>query len=214
MLELNSMNKFRNMLIAFLISFFVFNNFNTVSANEKITSDKITKKYIEQYKFSRSFILRFSNIIYNEKDQDIKIPIFQGKYEDVLYKDFREYCLKEKLLEPKVRETGFMIKCKKGEVRKTFHEFIKFYKSSILTGINVEKPTVMYLGSTDWIIKYDFIVNAVPCYITIMLSPRDKDLNKKQKDIELKSVYDIIPDEDEIEPGFIYKIYIGSKSTD
>jgi hypothetical protein len=193
---------------------FVMNNCNPVTANQRISSEKISDKHIELYKYDMSFILRFSNMIYNEENKDIVIPIFQGKYEDVLYKDFIDYCIRNKLLQPKVMETGFMIKTKKGDIRKTFHQFLAFYKSNILKNVDIEKPTVMILSSTDWIIKYDFIVNGVPCYLKIELPPRDEDLKKKRKDLILKSVYDIIPEEEDMEPGFLYDFYIGSKSTD
>ena len=189
-------------------------NCTSVSARELIKPEKITVNHVEPYKYTRTFIIRFSNIIYHEAGREIKIPIFQGKYEDVLYKDFRDYCFDKKLLEYKVRETGFMIKTKKGETRKTFHDFLTFYKSNILRNVDIEKPTMMSLGSTDWVIKYDFTVNGIPCYMQIELTPRDEDLNKAQKDMIMKSVFDIIPDETEQEPGFLYKFYIGSKSTD
>ncbi len=208
------MNKSRIVIILLAVSLFVINNCNTVSANEKIAPEKITSKHVELYKYDRSFILRFSNIIYNEEGHNITIPIFQGKYGDVLYKDFRDYCVKNKLLEPKVKETGFMIKAKKGEVRKTFHQFLAFYKLNIFKDVDIEKPTAMVLSSTDWIIKYDFQVNGIPCYLKIELSPRKEDLKKRQSDLKIKSVYDIIPDENDMEPGFLYDFYIGSKSTD
>ena len=107
-----------------------------------------------------------------------------------------------------------MIKAKKGEVRKTFHQFLAFYKLNIFKDVDIEKPTAMVLSSTDWIIKYDFQVNGIPCYLKIELSPRKEDLKKRQSDLKIKSVYDIIPDENDMEPGFLYDFYIGSKSTD
>lgn len=205
----------KKILFLMLIAFFSFNNCNTILANEKtIQSNKITSNHVEPYKYKRTFILRFSNIIYDEEKPIIVIPIFQGKYENVLYSDLLNYCVTNNLLEPQVMETGFMIKTKKGEVRKTFHDFLAFYKSNIFKDINVEKPTVMSLGSTDWIIKYDFTINNIPCYMKIELTPRKEDLKKKQSDLKYKSVYDIIPMEEEKEPGFLYDFYIGSKSTD
>ena len=72
----------------------------------------------------------------------------------------------------------------------------------------------MSLGSTDWIIKYDFTINGVPCYMSILLTPRDEDLNKAQKDMIMQSVYGIIPEEVMDEPEFSYNIFVVSKSTD
>lgn len=209
------MNKKKVLLIVIAISFSLVVNCRTIIANDTIiTTDKITSVHVEPYKYKRTFIIRFAKIIYYEEGKKIEIPVFQGKYENVLYKDFREYCLNNKLLEPKVRESGFMIKCKIGETRSAFQEFLKFYKSSIFKDIDIEKPTVISLSATDWIIKYDFNINGVPCYMTIMLPPREADLNQKQSDVKFKSVFEIIPKEDEKYPGFLYKIYIGSKSTD
>ena len=209
------MENSKRILIIMAMAFYAFVNCNTISANAKtIKSDQITINHVEPYKYNRSFIIKFSNVIYIEKGKTIKIPIFQGKYEDVLYDDFINYCIKNKLLEPKVMQSGFMIKTKKGEIRKTFHDFLAFYKSNIFRNIDIEKPTVMSLGSTDWIIKYDFTINGVPCYMSILLTPRDEDLKKAQKDMIMKSVYEIIPEEKMDEPEFSYNIFVGSKSTD
>jgi len=195
------------------MSLCIFAYCNTVSA-EIIKLNKITNHHVEPYKYTRSFIIRFSNIIYYENGKEVKIPVFQGKSDNVTYDDLILYCINNKLLESDANETGFMIKTNKGDVRKTFREFLRFYKSNIFKDIDIEKPTIMSLGSTDWIIKYDFTINGIPCYMKIELTPRKEDLKKKQSDLEYQSVYDINPMEDEKEPGFLYKIYVGSKSTD
>ena len=211
--EVIEMQTFKRIELFIAISFCIFLYCNTVSA-ENVKMNKITNKHVEPYKYSRSFILRFSNIIYCEKNQEIKVPVFQGIYEDINYNDLITYCVNNNLLESDANETGFMIKANIGETRKTFHKFLAFYKLSIFKNIDIEKPAVMSMSSTDWIIKYDFLVNGIPCYMKIELTPRKEDLKKKQNDLKYKSVYDIIPMEDEGESGFLYKIYIGSKSTD
>ena len=188
-------------------------NCTSSGTNKIIKGSEITNKHIEQYRYKRVFILRFSNLIYEEDNKEIKIPIFQGDMGNGLYEDFMDYCLKNKLLEPGVMESGFIIKCNKGEVRKTFYEFLKFYKSNILKDVNIEKPSEMWLSTDDWIIKYDFIINNIPCFIEIELDPSDEDLYKNPVS-EYKSVYEIIPEEDSEQPGIFYSIYIGYKSSD
>lgn len=208
------MYKNKSFLLFIIMILSLFNNCSSFSAKERIKLDKITSKHVEPYKYTRTFILRFSNLVYYEEGREIIIPLFQGNLGDVEYKVFRDYCLKNKLLEPKVMESGFIIKPKKGEIRKTLHEFLAFYKLTIFRNINIEKPTLMRLSSSYWTINYDFKVNGVNCYISIELPPREEDLDKSEIELDYKSVYDIIPDEGEIEPGFTYHIYIGSKSTD
>jgi len=193
-------------IIILLVSIFI--DCTSNGTNKIIKGSEITNKHVEEYKYEMVFILKFSNLIYEKNNKKIKIPIFQGDMGDALYKDFRDYCLRNQLLEPGVMESGFIIKCNKGEVKKTFHEFLKFYKSNILKGVNIDKPSEMWLSSTDWTIKYDFMINDIPCFLEIKLSPRDEDTPDS-----VKSVYEIIPEENEEQPGIFYSIYVGFTSS-
>jgi len=174
--------------------------------------NKITSQEVEVYKeYYNTFIIRFSHLIYEVENKKIKIPIFQGIYGDILYKDFRSYCLEKKFLEPKVKESGFVIKAKKGELRKTFHDFLKFYKSNILKDTNIEDISSASLDDTDWTINYDFTVDSVPCYLKVEIEASEEDLKEYMK---YKSVYQIKPNEKMSKPNISYGFYIGMKSTD
>ncbi|MCL2154232.1 MAG: hypothetical protein FWH53_01070 [Leptospirales bacterium] len=174
------------------------------------TAKNITSKEVEQFDNDRLFIIRYSNIIYEKNGKTIKIPIYQGTYGDVLYKDFRDYCLKMNYLEPKVRETGFIIKAKKGELRKTLHGFLDFYKGNILKSL-IDKPTSMSCDGYEWFIFYDFVMAGLPCYMMIRFDTSEIDNENYRK---YKTPYDIITNEDMENPNFSYSFSIGFKSTD
>ena len=179
-----------------------------------IKDSEITNEMIFPYRFEGIFLLTFSNIIYKEQKKEIKIPIFKGNNGDVYCDDIISYCIKKKYIDEDQWLT-YIIKCNKGEVRKTFHEFLKFYKSNILKDVNIEKPTFMGLSSTDWNIYYDFTVDNIPCFLEIQLDPRDEDLNKAPSpDRGYKSVYEIIPEENIEQSGFTYKFITNHKTKD
>jgi hypothetical protein len=169
----------------------------------------IPNKHIEKYGEYNVFIIKYSNMVYEKEGRIIKIPIFKGTYGDILYKDFRDYCLKMKYLKPKVRESGFIIKSKKGELRKNFHEFLNFYKSNIFKDININNPTSMMCDGYEWFIDYDFVIEDVPCYMTIRIDSNEED-NKNYRKYE--SPYQIKTKEKSDEPFFSYSFYIGTKS--
>ena len=174
------------------------------------TAKNITSKEVEQFNDDKLFIIRYSNIIYEKNGKTIKIPIYQGTYGDVLYKDFRDYCLKMNYLEPNVKESGFIIKSKKGELRKTLHRFLDFYKGNILKGI-IDKPTSMLCDGYEWFIDYDFVMEGIPCYMTIRLDTSEIDNENYRK---YKTPYEIITNVDIENPYFRYSISVGFKSTD
>lgn len=178
------------------------------AADKLISADEINSKYIEQYRFS-IFIMRFSNIIFEEKGKNIKIPIFQGKYGDVANKDIIEYCIKNKYIDEDIWLHN-IVKCKKGEIKKTFHEFLAFYKSNILKDVNLNDPKAIELSSDDWFITYDFIIDGVPCYLEIRFLAKDEDLQSNNP--VYKSVYEITPNENIKDPNFTYHFIIGAKS--
>jgi len=155
-----------------------------------------------------SFIISFSNIIYEVQGKSIKIPIFQGTEGDLLYKDFREYCLTNKYLEPRVRESGFIVKCKKGEVKKTFIEFINFYRSNILKDVNFDDKSNFDVNESGWIIFYKFKIDGIPCVLNIEIDAAKRIDRKK-----LKSVYDIMVNEDMTYPSFAYSFDVNSEVT-
>lgn len=175
-----------------------------------IGKEQITSKEVEVAEggWFNSFIIHFSNLIYEVNDKKIKIPIFQGTAGDVLYKDFKAYCLKEKYLEFNVRESGFIVKCKKGEVKKTFIEFLNFYRSNILKDVDFSNKSNFDADESGWIIFFKFKVNGIPCVMEIEIEAADRiDRNK------INSVYDIMVNENMEYPSFAYSFDINSEET-
>jgi len=181
----------------------------TVSVKSE-TAKNITSKEVEQFDNDKLFIIRYSNIIYEKNGKTIKIPIYQGTYGDVLYKDFRDYCLKMNYMKPGYMESGLIIKAKKGELRKTLHGFLDFYKSNILKDV-IDKPTKMSCDGYEWFIDYDFVINGIPCYMMIRFDTSEID-NKNYR--KYKTPYEIMTNEDMKDPHFSYVFFIGFKSTD
>jgi len=108
------------------------------------------------------FIIKFSNLIYEKDGKEMRIPIFQGTMGDVSYKDFLKYCVDKKYLEPNVAETNFIIKAQKGKLTKTFHEFLYFYKGSILKNVDISKPNKIKVDGGALDMYYDVVSNGVP----------------------------------------------------
>lgn len=183
------------------ITFFSVALFNNCFAENNVQINKISNQQVEEFKFKRTFIVKFTNIIYHRKGKDIKIPIFQGTYGDLSYKNFLAYCRDKKFIEPDASESAYVIKCKKGKIKETLHEFLAFYKSNILKDVDINNPTDMGISSTGWVIKYDFIIEGIPCTLQIDFEARKID---EKRTPEAKSVYDIIPEENIKDPFFFY----------
>ena len=171
---------------------------------------KITEKEIEPFKYPMTFIVRFSAIVYETKGKNIKIPIFQGNYGEIKYKDLIDYAIEKKYIDQNMW-VAYIIKCKKGEIRQTLHELLKFYKSNILKNVDVDNFNNASLTSTEWTITYDFMIEGVPGYLEIQFDPRAEDVDNEPK---YKSVYEIIPEEKVKDPNILYTFVIGVKSTD
>ncbi len=138
--------------------------------NKKIYKlNEIPKAAIKSIGGNNSFIyeIKFSNLIYHENGKDIKIPIFRGFLKDVRYNDFLKYCESRKILKSGVAESGFIFFSNKGEFKRDFIKFLKFYKSNILKGY--EKPTFFDVVNecSSWLIEYKFYVQGIPCKMKI-----------------------------------------------
>ena len=187
--------------------------YGVVSLNAKtISTEQITDKHIEEYKSGKTiysldiFVINFANIIYNVNGKNIKIPIFKGTMGDVHYNDLLNYYRNKTFFDSDVNsETGYIIKVKKGEAKKTLHEFLAFYKSNILKDIDIEHPVTIYLSPVEWILQYNFVVDGVPCYMHINFESRKEDYGKPLP----KSVYDIVPNENAGNPGIFFMFYRG-----
>ena len=157
--------------------------------SEPIQKDKVKDAVIEYKKSFNLFLIKFSNLIYEIDGKEIKIPIFRGNMGDITYKEFRKYCSDNKLMEDGYRESGFIIGAKKGEVKKTFHEFLRFYQNNLFkdAGIDVNRPTeISDIEPAILCIYYDFKVKGIPMVIKITIYvTSDVETDK------IKSVFDI-----------------------
>ena len=163
----------------------------------------ITSLHVEPYGAVGVCVVRFSNIIYEYKEKQFKFPIFQGNLEDVFYTDFKNYCLNTGLVEQRYLGNQFAIKCRRGEIRKTFHEFLNFYKTNILKDVNINKP-VIECNSKFCLIWYNFKMNGIPCSLSIEFIGISDNSN-------YKSVFDIIPDENVVDTSFTYRFHPGGR---
>jgi len=188
---------------------------NGVADNKRVyKTNEIPDNAIESVGGNDSFIyvIRFSNLIYNTfrtAKKQIKIPIFQGTLGNVEYNDFKSYCRGKNMLASNTAESGFVILTKRGELKKTLLEFIKFYEGNILKGyekqvwINTSGDEPQYF---EWIISYEFKVDNIPCLMVIFVSADEKDFYKPRD--TFKSVEDIHLNENMETPSFIYQLNI------
>jgi hypothetical protein len=193
------------------------NNSTTDNKNNRIYKiDEIPDNAVEnnlglyENNFPPFFVIKFSNIIYGAllkgELKKIRIPIFQGTLDDVYYTVFLKYCEEKNMLKSDWMESGFVILTKRGEVKKTLLEFIKFYEGNILKGY--EKPE-MYRESGMWGLEYKFKIEKVPCrmVVTVWADKRDLDLPYESYK-SFKSIEDIHPNENMEKPHFRYKFRI------
>jgi len=201
----------RVQLIVFTLLFLIIAvDYRMLNGEENINVKDITSRQVEPFKYPMTFIVKFSNIIYEKNEKNIKIPIFQGISGDVKYKDLIRYCIDKKYIDQDMW-IHYIIKCKKGKIKQTLHECLKFYKSNILKDVDVDSFKNASLSSTEWTLAYDFTIDGVPGYLKLQFDPRDMDLEKEP---EYNSVYEIVPEENVKVPNFTYTIIIGAKSTD
>jgi len=182
----------------------ILNNTYKNAVSETNTARIVKDGSVERFKNTRSFIIKFSSLIYEKDGQELKIPIFQGNMGDVSYDNFRQYCLEKKYLEPNVAETSFIIKAKKGELTKTFREFLNFYKGNILKNVDINKPAKLKVDGGALGIYYNFEVNGVPFVLQV-------DVSTDQVEIEnidlIKSIINLNLDEKMETPIFTYRFW-------
>jgi len=194
---------FSNLLFMLLIVI----NYNYASSESKAICN-IEKGSIQKFFNSDSFIIKFSNIIYEHKGKKIRIPIFRGSMGDVAYDDFRKFCSVNNLLEEGFRESGFIIKTDKGKLSKTFNEFLLFYKKSILSNTDLNKPSRIEVDGGGLYLFYEFNIEGVPCVIYIVATTKEEYKSADQ----IKSITGIELDETAKIPHFRYSFWINYKS--
>jgi len=186
---------------------------NHISENKMVYKiNEIPNNAIERINDAHLYVIKFSNLIYTTDrtaKKKIKIPIFQGTLDDVEYDDFLSYCEEKKILKSGYAESGFVILTKRGELKKTLLEFIKFYEGNILKGY--EKSVDMVKEGDEpqdstWYIEYKFKVENIPCKMLILVSEDERYFRTPYK--SFKSVEDIHINENMETPSFIYQLDI------
>lgn len=188
-------------LLATIIIFFSCSNNKANGDNNKLVSKKNSDSVI---KFSsRTFIINYSNLIYEHENKKITIPIFNGNMGDVTYNDFLEYCYIKKYLNPNTAETSLIIKADRGKLTKTFHEFLMFYKGNILKNSDISKPAKIKVDGGALDIFYDFKVSGVSFVLQVKVGT-----DKNEIDVDLiKSILDIKLNENVEKPIFQYRFW-------
>ncbi|NLV67962.1 MAG: hypothetical protein GXY14_09855 [Spirochaetes bacterium] len=195
---------------AVICMFLIFNCKPNSASSDAVTIGKFNNETVKKFDEYSSFIIKFSNLIYEKDGKTVKIPIFQGNKGDVTYKEFRNYCLEKNLLKEGFRESGFIIETKRGELKKKFHEFLKFYKGNILKDSNIDKPDKMVISDGVLDIYYDFEAEGIPFVIQITIYTVEDYFDTKS----LKSIFDVNIDENMKTPTpyFTFAIRMGTTS--
>jgi len=178
-------------------------NFNNAICEVKAERD-IKEGAVTKFKNTDLFIINFSNLIYEKKGKELKIPIFRGNMGDAYYKSFHEYCYKNNLLERGWGESGFIIEAEKGMLTKTFHEFLNFYKGNILKNADITKPNKIKVYGGDLALYYDFIINGVPFALQVEISTDKKEINDVDS---IKSIFDVNLNENMTTPNFTFRFW-------
>jgi len=200
---------FQILTIIFLI---ICINKNGMTSDSKIYKiNEIPEQAVERLNNSFIYVIKFSNLIYDVNGKKIIIPIFQGNLPSVEYTDFKKYCREKKILDPKTMESGFVIRTKKGEVKKTILEFIKFYQGNILKGN--KKPFEIYTDGDEpqylvWNIVYKFSSAGIPCTMKISFEADKKDWGFTNK---IKNIDEMHPNEKMDDPVFTYEITVNDQ---
>lgn len=176
----------------FILTFLICMSCNQNDKDQKIVGiNKIVPEFINFEGEAGLLDIKYSDIVYTTKnDQKIIQPVFRGDKGSIRYEDIREYSQKMGRLEKnQLYITPIVVKCNKNQVKKTFHEFLTFYKTNLLKDIDIEHPTDFGLENATWVITYDFSYNNIPCYMQIQIK------GSETKSMSYKSIYEIQPDE-------------------
>jgi len=195
--------KVKGIKLICLVSIIVFFNCSNINATGETGTQNIIKDGAVQEFSKYEFIIKFSNLIYEQDGKNLKIPIFKGSMGDVSYKDFRKYCVDKKYLEPDVAETSLIIKADKGKLTKLFREFLMFYKGNILKDTDINMPAKILVDGGVLELYYDFKVNEVPFVLQISISTGQEDVNTSL----IKSIFDVNLNENMKTPIFHYRFW-------
>jgi len=162
-------------------------------------------------------IIRYSNVVVYVAGKKIAVPIYGGFYESILYEDLE----KQQKYKNNYLLGGVTIFTKQGDVGKTFHNILKFYKKSFFKDIDMNKPSVIGNEGSSWyLIWYDFEYEGLPCSMMISVECDEKASIKKiekmgygrKQAIPVNGTIDMLSF-NEKSPGIGLSIYIGESSS-
>ena len=176
------------------------------------TSDKWIIDFESKATYFRDymFVLKCRSLIYDFNSKKISIPVFKGNGKELNYNDFYIFYKKKKIyMINNQAYSAFIIPCRQGVVKKTFHEFLNFYRTNIFKGIDVKTPVNMVIDGAMWVIDYNFTVDGIPCSMTIQIVSDESDIIPVDKWKTYRSVFQINPKENGRDKYFFYSINIG-----
>jgi hypothetical protein len=133
-------------------------------------------KFIEKETFC---FIKYSRVIYTYKNQKVKIPIFGGSGDDVLYADLLE---NQKYDYSILSNIAIPIKDKNAKM--TLKIMLDFYKNTFFKNIDISKPSAIDVEQDVWFIYYNFYYEKIPCNVLITIGANEENLNnliKKKK---------------------------------
>lgn len=181
----------------------------TQEINLKLDDNVKGEYVVNPYNKSGYLIIKYSNLIYSVNNKRVIIPIFKGNKGSIEADKIRDYQINkgETATYLKVNEfkiSDFIAPSKKGEMKKTFNEFLNFYQRNLLKDVDIEHPTDFGQDNSEWFITYDFEYSGIPCFMEIRI------VGSEELTMRYKSVYEIQPDE-HID-HFFYSIFLNGKS--
>ena len=190
-------------LILIVLIFFIFNCKENNAKSENNKSDYQKNEAVSKIS-SSSFIIRYTNLIYEHEGKELKIPIFEGNMGDVKYKEFRMFCVDKKYLKPNVAESAFIIQADKVNLTQTFRKFLKFYKGNILKNTDINKPAKIIIDGGALELYYDFIVDDVPFVLYVKINTDKGNIDNSDS---IKSILDLNLNENVPKPMFKYRFW-------
>jgi len=201
--------KKRNIIILLVFIF----GFNFITVVEGENAEKLCKF---ENPVSGGHVIRYSNVIINVAGKRVKVPIYGGIYEDIVYEDLeRQQKYKNNYI-----LGGVTIYTKKGMVKETFYDLLNFYKKSFFKNIDINKPSVIGNEGSSWyLIWYDFEYEGLPCSMMISVECDEKASIKRieekgygrKKSIPVDGTIDML-EFNEKSPGIGIAIFIGESS--
>ncbi len=140
-------------------------------------------------------ILKAKNLVYNINNKQIVIPVFRGKKGTLYINNLKDHCKKNNI-DP---DDFFVIRSRRGHLKKDLMKFLRFYKKSILKDVDIAVPVNMLIESDAWFIDYNFEIEGLPFSLGIIVYAGQKDFDQWG---DYRNIFQIITDETMKRPYF------------